>query len=145
MPTKMINGVQLFYNEMGSGEPILFHHGYTGAHDVWLDEISPRLKDRFHCIVMDCRGAGDSGHSAIRFINTRLMSLVWRTHSVSTRSHSSATAWVGLHRYITRIRWLTSQRSAISQPRYLWKILEIIDLSHTPASLHSGLDNLRKD
>ena len=64
MPTKMINGVQLFYNEMGSGEPILFHHGYTGAHDVWLDEISPRLKDRFHCIVMDCRGAGDSGHSA---------------------------------------------------------------------------------
>jgi len=62
MPTQTINGVDLFYDEMGSGEPILFHHGYTGAHDVWLEEISPRLKHKYHCIVMDCRGAGDSEH-----------------------------------------------------------------------------------
>ena len=57
-----INGANLFYEEIGQGDPILFHHGYTGAHDVWLDEISPRLKDRYRCIVMDCRGAGDSEH-----------------------------------------------------------------------------------
>ncbi len=30
----LVNGVNLFYEESGSGEPILFHHGYTGAHDV---------------------------------------------------------------------------------------------------------------
>ena len=57
-----INEVNLFYEEIGQGDPIIFHHGYTGAHDVWLDEISPRLKDRYRCIVMDCRGAGDSEH-----------------------------------------------------------------------------------
>ena len=57
-----VNGVSLFCEESGSGEPILFHHGYTGAHDVWLDEISPRLNDRYRCVVMDCRGAGDSEH-----------------------------------------------------------------------------------
>ncbi len=62
MPTRKINGVDLFYEEMGSGEPILFHHGYTGAHDVWLEEISPRLEDKYRCVVMDCRGAGDSEH-----------------------------------------------------------------------------------
>ncbi len=60
MPLRKINGVQLFWDETGSGEPIIFHHGYTGAHDVWLDEISPRLADQYRCIVMDCRGAGDS-------------------------------------------------------------------------------------
>ena len=57
-----INGVDLFIEESGTGEPIVFHHGYTGAHDVWLDEISPRLDRRYRCIVMDCRGAGDSEH-----------------------------------------------------------------------------------
>lgn len=57
-----VNGVNLFVEESGAGDPIIFHHGYTGAHDVWLDEISPRLNDRYRCIVMDCRGAGDSEH-----------------------------------------------------------------------------------
>ena len=57
-----INKANLFYEEIGQGDPIIFHHGYTGAHDVWLDEISPRLKDRYRCIAMDCRGAGDSEH-----------------------------------------------------------------------------------
>jgi 3-oxoadipate enol-lactonase len=63
MPHANVNGVNLFYNEAGSGEPILFHHGYTGAHDAWWDLITPRLKDRYRCIVMDARGAGDSEHS----------------------------------------------------------------------------------
>ncbi len=62
MTTISVNGVSLFCEESGAGDPILFHHGYTGAHDVWLDEISPRLNDRYRCIVMDCRGAGDSEH-----------------------------------------------------------------------------------
>jgi len=59
----MINGAELFWDEVGTGEPIILHHGYTGAHDVWLDEISPRLSKNYRCIVMDCRGAGDSEHS----------------------------------------------------------------------------------
>ncbi len=64
MPTQIINGAELFWDELGTGEPIILHHGYTGAHDVWLDEIGPRLSDRFRCIVMDCRGAGESEHTA---------------------------------------------------------------------------------
>ncbi len=64
MPKQTINGVELFYDERGAGEPIIFHHGYTGAHDVWLDEIAPRLQHKYRCIVMDCRGAGDSEHPA---------------------------------------------------------------------------------
>ena len=41
MPTLDINDTTLFYDELGSGEPIILHHGYTGSHDVWLDAIAP--------------------------------------------------------------------------------------------------------
>lgn len=61
MPTATINGVELFYDEQGRGEPILFHHGYTSSHDSW-EQIVPQLKDRYRCVVMDARGAGDSAH-----------------------------------------------------------------------------------
>ena len=64
MPRTLVNGVELFHDEVGSGEPVLLHHGYTGSHDVWLKEIASRLSDRYRCIVMDARGAGDSAHPA---------------------------------------------------------------------------------
>lgn len=64
MPHQTVNGVELFYDERGSGEPIIMHHGYTGSHDAWLELIAPRLQDRYRCIVMDSRGAGDSAHPA---------------------------------------------------------------------------------
>jgi pimeloyl-ACP methyl ester carboxylesterase len=63
MARATINGADLFYDEQGSGEPVLFHHGYTGSHDSW-DETVARLSSKYRCIVMDCRGAGDSEHTA---------------------------------------------------------------------------------
>ena len=54
-----INGVELFYAEQGTGEPVIFHHGYTGSHDNY-ETAAALLAPRYRCIVMDCRGAGDS-------------------------------------------------------------------------------------
>ena len=64
MPHTSINGFELYHADEGDGAPIIFHHGYTGSHDAWSNLITPRLRDRFRCIVMDARGAGDSGHPA---------------------------------------------------------------------------------
>lgn len=61
MPRAPINGTELYYEVHGEGPPVLFHHGYTGSHDSW-EEVVPRLRDRYRCILMDCRGAGDSAH-----------------------------------------------------------------------------------
>jgi pimeloyl-ACP methyl ester carboxylesterase len=61
MPLANINGVDLFYDQTGAGEPLLFHHGYTGTHDSWAGIIES-LQDRFQSTVMDCRGASDSAH-----------------------------------------------------------------------------------
>ncbi len=60
MPHRTINGVELFYDDHGNGEPLLIHHGYTGSHYSW-DEVVPLLADRYRVVRMDCRGAGDSG------------------------------------------------------------------------------------
>ncbi|MEP6870662.1 MAG: alpha/beta hydrolase [Anaerolineaceae bacterium] len=63
MSQATINGVNLFYDEHGSGEPILIHHGYTGSHYTW-DDVVPHLADRYRVFRMDCRGTVDSGHPA---------------------------------------------------------------------------------
>ncbi len=54
-----INGVELFYADHGTGQPVVFHHGYTGSHDNF-EATAALLASRFRCILMDCRGAGDS-------------------------------------------------------------------------------------
>ena len=61
MPRMRVNDIELFVEESGHGEPLLFVHGYTGSHDSW-DGVVERLRDRYRCIVMDLRGAGDSEH-----------------------------------------------------------------------------------
>ncbi|HNO65909.1 MAG TPA: alpha/beta fold hydrolase [Tepidiformaceae bacterium] len=63
MPHATINGVSLFFDEHGSGEPVLFHHGYTGSHYSY-DDVVPHLAKRYRTIRMDGRGAGDSDRSA---------------------------------------------------------------------------------
>ena len=62
MARQLVNGVELYYEDTGgAGEVILFHHGYTGSHDSW-PPIIDHLKDRYRCVMMDSRGAGDSAH-----------------------------------------------------------------------------------
>ena len=62
MPTKIVNDVELWYEDTeGPDEVILFHHGYTGSHDAW-PPIVAQLRDRYRCVMMDARGAGDSSH-----------------------------------------------------------------------------------
>ncbi len=60
MPTARINGFDLYYEVLGAGEPIILHHGYTGTHYNY-EGSAAILSPRYRCILMDCRGAGDSG------------------------------------------------------------------------------------
>lgn len=64
MPYATINGNSLFYDEHGSGEPILLHHGYTGSHDAYDDVVPHLVKAGYRAIRMDGRGAGDSSREA---------------------------------------------------------------------------------
>ncbi len=59
MPHASINGANLYYEDSGAGTPLIFQHGYTSSHDCW-EGVIPALRDRYRCVALDCRGAGES-------------------------------------------------------------------------------------
>jgi 3-oxoadipate enol-lactonase len=62
-----INGARLWYDVQGPAAPdavpILLHHGYTASRVNW-QPVADRLMQRHRVIVMECRGTGDSEHTA---------------------------------------------------------------------------------
>lgn len=59
MPIEPINGIQLFIQEFGSGDPLVLVHGSWVDHMEW-PFIVPGLAQRYHVIVYDRRGHSQS-------------------------------------------------------------------------------------
>ena len=57
MPYADVNGQRLFYEESGSGEPVVFSHGLFMDHTMFAPQVDA-LGDRHRCIVWDERGHG---------------------------------------------------------------------------------------
>ncbi len=55
MATAVLNGVDLFYEDIGEGEALVLVHGSWGDHTVW-DLVVPDLSKRFRVITYDRRG-----------------------------------------------------------------------------------------
>jgi 3-oxoadipate enol-lactonase len=53
------NGTDLYYEEHGSGPPLVLTHGIGGSADVWAPVLPPLAK-RFRVITWDVRGFGRS-------------------------------------------------------------------------------------
>jgi pimeloyl-ACP methyl ester carboxylesterase len=59
MPVLYRDGVGIYYEEHGQGPAILLSHGYSATCRMWDGQIAA-LRDRFHVIVWDMRGHGQS-------------------------------------------------------------------------------------
>lgn len=59
MPYIESNGINIYYEERGSGEPLLLIMGITAPGSVWEDHVS-YWQDHFRCILFDNRGVGRS-------------------------------------------------------------------------------------
>lgn len=72
MPTAAVNGVELFYETEGAGQPVLLiHGGYGGAGSTLVPNLRPEIfgflpKERFWAIAYDRRNAGRSSYSDAR-------------------------------------------------------------------------------
>src|SRR3981189_3736618 len=49
------DGVQLYYEETGSGPPVLFVHEFAGDHRSWEPQVR-HFSRRYHCIAYNSRG-----------------------------------------------------------------------------------------
>lgn len=54
--------MQLYYRQIGQGQPFVILHGLYGSADNWMG-FARKLSDKFWCIVPDLRNHGQSAHS----------------------------------------------------------------------------------
>lgn len=59
MPIIQANGVELFYESIGTGEPLLLIAGFACDHTIWA-KVVPALARQFRVISLDNRGMGQS-------------------------------------------------------------------------------------
>src|SRR5580704_3836463 len=55
-----INGIQMFYEICGTGEPLLLLHGGGGCHEDWVHAGRDRFQEDYTLVVPDARGHGRS-------------------------------------------------------------------------------------
>lgn len=55
MPYAKVNGVRLYYEEAGSGTPIVFVHEFAGDHRSWEPQLR-FFSRRYRCIAYNARG-----------------------------------------------------------------------------------------
>lgn len=59
MPQVGVNGVELYYEREGDGQPVVFHHGAFSDHQAWGYQ-EEALADEYEVITYDARGHGRS-------------------------------------------------------------------------------------
>jgi len=59
MPTERLNGIDLYYEDHGSGFPVLMSHGYASTSAMWRGQIEP-ISRKYRLITWDMRGHGET-------------------------------------------------------------------------------------
>lgn len=59
MPTITRDGVNIYYEDHGTGPAVLLSHGYSATTRMWTGQVEA-LKDRYRVITWDMRGHGQS-------------------------------------------------------------------------------------
>ncbi len=54
-----INGIKMYYESHGEGDPIVFAHGAGGNHLSWFQQV-PHFRKTHRCITFDHRGFGQT-------------------------------------------------------------------------------------
>ncbi|MES1250028.1 MAG: alpha/beta hydrolase [Chitinophaga rupis] len=61
---KVKDGTEIFYKDWGTGQPIVFHHGWPLSGDDWDGQMMFFLQQGFRVIAHDRRGHGRSSQTA---------------------------------------------------------------------------------
>jgi pimeloyl-ACP methyl ester carboxylesterase len=64
MPIANVNGIELYFEEQGSGDAVLLIPASWWPSDTWKVGVVPVLSRRYRTIIFDCRGTGRSSKPA---------------------------------------------------------------------------------
>lgn len=72
MPIAKLDGVDIYYEREGAGEPVLFVPASWWPSDPWKLQVVPTLSRRWETVIVDCRGTGrssqpDDGYTVTQF------------------------------------------------------------------------------
>lgn len=59
MPVASLNGINIYYEDHGSGFPLVMTHGYSSSSRAWAGQI-PEVTQRYRLITWDMRGHGQT-------------------------------------------------------------------------------------
>lgn len=71
MPTVPSNGINIFYEEAGDGDPLLMIMGITAPHEVWIAHAEAWTA-QFRCIMPDNRGVGLSSKPSGKYSSAQM-------------------------------------------------------------------------
>lgn len=57
MPKASVNGINLYYQVHGEGEPLVLIQGFAGGHEAWFFQLGA-FKKHFKVVIFDNRGIG---------------------------------------------------------------------------------------
>ena len=61
-PDALGNSIKLFYEDLGTGKPVVFIHGWPLNHAMWEYQLAELPNQNFRCIAYDRRGFGKSDY-----------------------------------------------------------------------------------
>ena len=61
--TSVHNSINIFYQEYGIGQTVIFIHGWPLNHEMWEYQLAELPKHNIRCIAYDRRGFGKSDRS----------------------------------------------------------------------------------
>jgi len=119
----LCDGVEIGYDDVGTGMPVAFIHGFPHNRTLWAPQVSA-LVDRARCIALDLRGFGESSKhgpfSIDQFADDLAMLLrtlarsCWPIRaraSTVRRREPSASRSSKLHAHVAAARWQTVKSS----------------------------------
>tara|TARA_R110000787_G_scaffold116082_1_gene226157 strand:- start:331 stop:1215 length:885 start_codon:yes stop_codon:yes gene_type:complete len=140
-----VNGYNMSYVEVGSGDPIVFLHGNPTSSYLWRN-IIPYCEKLGRCIAPDLIGMGDSdklspsGHDSYRFVEHRefldaLLSKLGVTRNVTLVVHDWGSA-LGFD-------WANRHRDAVKGIAYMEAVVKPLSWDEWPRSIRPVFEGFR--
>lgn len=132
MPFTRINDINMYYDIIGEGYPMVLIHGLSASNEVWLSQV-PAFSQKHTVVTMDLRGHGQSDKPEMAY-SIELFS----NDVVALMDH------LGIKQAIiigVSMGGMVAQRMALDHSKYVNKLILVDTMSHMDKCLRMKMEN----